>query len=349
VTKVLVWPADDDACAAYRLKLPAAAVAATGALEVEVSTRGPVVMWGGEWTTPQPPLDWPILGVYKPDADVIVMQRPARWHWARLIPFLQAHGIKVVVDVDDNFDAIERTHHSARAYDPKRDRAFNRLWVHEACKVADVVTVTTPALCRHYGYGHGVVIPNRVPEAYLKIEPEERRRAVGWSGWVSTHPGDLAATRGGVAKALAAHEGWGFHVIGSGEGVAAGLGLTEPPTSTGGWVPFDEYPHRLAELTIGVVPLQANPFNEAKSGLKLLEMSSLGVATVASPTPDNRRLAKLGLGIMAKSPADWRQRLGLLMDKPEVREEVAARSRDVAATQTVEEHVEDWIKAWSRR
>ena len=270
--RVQLWPADHDPCAEYRLKMPGRAVADSTDLEVVEAGEDPVwPIWSGgqgEWSkgnAPQPPPSAHIVGIQKvPDADVVVMQRPARRHWSELIPHLRAAGIRVVVDMDDDFDNISPDNVAHRLYQPKLSPLRNRLWIHEACKLADLVTVTTPALARRYGYGHCRVLPNMVPESYLKVEADQSM-VVGWPGSRGTHPNDLQVTGGAIQRALDANPMWGFHVIGTGAGVAQALGLTEEPTNTGRvWVPFAAYPAKLAELAVGIVPLEESPFNDAK-------------------------------------------------------------------------------------
>ena len=118
--------------------------------------------------------------------------------------------------------------------------------------------------------------------------------AVGWSGSTNTHPGDLEATGGAVGRVTK-----GFHVIGTGVGVADALGLARRPSATN-WVPLFRYPEFLAQLDVGIVPLRACAFNRAKSWLKGLEMVACGVAFVASATPIQRwRTSAAGL---ARSP-----------------------------------------------
>lgn len=346
--RVLVWPADHDACAAYRLEMPARAVADATDWQVTYTEKGVSALWSCEWEGKMPPLAARPLALERLDADVVVMQRPTRHFWSDMIPLLQEQGIKVVVDMDDDFDAIPPNHVSHQLFDPVASPPRNRNWARLACRRADLVTVTTPALLDRYGFGHGVVLPNLIPERYLKVEPEAQMMVAGWSGSVGTHPGDLQVTGGSVARALEASPGWGFHVVGSGQGVRAALGLDEEPTNTGAqWVPFARYPDKLAELSVGIVPLEDSAFNRAKSGLKLLEMSAVGVPTVASPTPDNRRVNRLGMGVLADRPADWLKQLRALMRSADYRADLACRSREAAAGQTVEAHAERWVRAWS--
>jgi hypothetical protein len=119
-------------------------------------------------------------------------------------------------------------------------------------------------------------------------------------------------------------------------------------STTGRWLPFDEYPAELSRTTVGMVPLQKSRFNDAKSCLKLAEYSAVGVPTVAAPTPDNRRLHGYGVGLLASSSSEWRRHLGELMGSEDYRAEVSARSRAAMAAHTYEQWADLWLTAWEK-
>jgi hypothetical protein len=250
-----------------------------------------------------------------------------------------------VVDVDDRFDAVRKDH---IGYRDQQGDVVNHRYVDAACRLADVVTVTTPALLERYGYGHGVVLPNLVPSYYLDIVGMKRPQTLGWSGVVGTHPGDLAATQGGVAQALA-NTGWSFFMVGPGNGVSQALGLGSAPMEATGFLSFEEYCWALAEMEVGIVPLEDNLFNQAKSCLKMLEMAALGVPVLASPTPDNVRLHRLGIGQLVDSRGQWYRQAKRLMASEQLRVDMAEKSREVVATLTYELGAEAWLDAWEGR
>lgn len=344
--RVLVLPADAQGSGFYRMRFPALALAAQGA-DVEVSTKGPSVLWDREWSGDMAPLDVHVVGLAeKPDADVVVIQRPGRAHWAELIPHLQAAGCRVVVDCDDDFDAIPAGNVARGEYDPRVMPRHNRDWIRKACDLADLVTVSTLPLAGRYGrHGRVAVLPNLVPDAYLSIQGETIENTIGWSGSVDTHPGDLETVGTAVRDTLAEHADWRVHVVGTGKGVAKRLRVPEV-SATGRWLPFGEYPVELARLAVGIVPLARSRFNEAKSCLKLMECSAVGVPTVAAPTPDNQRLHAHGIGLLADSPSVWRKQLGRLVGDADFRAEVAEKSRAAMAAFTYTQWCDLWMAAW---
>lgn len=344
--RVVVLPSDRSGCGYYRLIHPARVLQQQGA-DVDVRTMGggPTVLWDTNWKgQAEPPPSARVVGVEPFDADILVIQRPTRRVWCEAVPLLQAAGLRVVVDVDDLLDALHPRHIGRDAFQARTSPHSNSSWTELVCQQADVVTCSTPALLQRYGYGHGVVLPNLVPQEYLQ-RPRKDSDALGWSGTIGTHPGDLEVTGGAVGSVLTARPGWRLSVIGDGRGVAQAL--RAPLSCASGWLPFELYPDALAGLSVGMVPLAPNQFNNAKSCLKMAEMASLGVAPVGSPTPDNLRLNRAGVGLIADSRGAWRRHLLSLTGNGERRREVAGRSREAMAGFTYEGHAGRWWDAWT--
>lgn len=343
MVRVVVYPSDMGRCG-HRLIWPAQALAAQGAdVQLVLPTDGPERQLQADWRRYADGTRR-LADVHAPDADVVVLQRPLQRTLAEAIPMLQAKGVKVVVEIDDDFATISPRNVSWRTCHPRYDPDRNWKWLAEACRRADLVTVTTPALARRYSaHGRVAIVPNHIPASYLEVEPEPHDGViVGWTGSVDTHPDDLQVTRGSVARAIEA-TGASFAVIGTGKGVQVALGLRQPPPAAG-WVPLELYPEYVAQLDIGIVPLELSAFNEAKSSLKGLEYAALGVPFVASPTGP---YSEIPVGQLARNPREWARKLRVLIESPEQRAEQAGRGREWAATQTVEGNCGRWWEAWT--
>lgn len=338
--RILVEPVDNAGVGNYRLRLPAEALAAAGH-DVIIDVRGPQVLWDQRWEGAAPPVGARVVGLYgKPPADVVVLQRPTVLYRLDALRHLQQAGVKVVVDIDDRLDRVHKSHAARKGF--YQPTAHHEIF-DQCCREADLVTCSTPALLDRYGHGHGVVLPNLVPERYLSAWGQKRPETVGWSGYVGTHPTDLQQT-GGVLGALP--RPWTVHIVGEPDGVRQALGLrTEPSCS--GTVSFAEYPLALAELEVGIVPLELSAFNQAKSCLKAMEMAAVGVPVVMSPTADNLRIHREGVGLVAESRGQWRRHLGRLTGDADLRYELADRGREVMAQFTYEEHCGRWWDAWA--
>lgn len=342
--RVAVWPADEGGCGFYRLTWPAQALAAHGAdIDLRLPEHGSGirgVFEKADGIERLVDIDGP------PDADVVIIQRPLSAWRADAVTVLQRHGVRVVVEIDDDFETIHPRNVSFRSTHPGYNREANRVHLARACRSADLVTVTTPALAHRYGrHGRVAVIPNHVPARYLDIPAGAPRMSVGWTGSIDTHPTDLQVTRGAVGRAISEAR-VPFRVVGTGKGVRAALALPEDPVAEG-WVPLAQYPAAMSMHGVGIVPLDDIAFNHAKSALKLMEYAAVGVPVIASPTADNVRMHAEGVGLIAAKPKHWGTQLRALLSSPEHRADVAGRGREAMRRWTIEGNCGRWWDAWS--
>lgn len=351
--RAVVHPADAGGCGHYRLIWPTQTLQKQGArnvlLQAEAAFTANVqdLPGGGKHVHS-------LMTV--PEADVVVLQRPLGSDLVQCIPHLQAHGIAVVVEVDDDFQSVSQRNVAWSQVHPSRSPHRNWRHLARACAMADLVTVTTPALAKRYG-GHGrvAILPNYVPERYFSLTPVRPHpfgSTVAWSGSLLTHPDDLQVTRGAVARALGKQSGvqWAFHCIGGSPEVAEKLDIHPAAVSVSGWQDLAsmDYPRHMAGVDVGIVPLELSAFNEAKSWLKGLEWAALGVPFVATPTHEYRALSELGAGLLADSPRKWESCLTMLMTHEAARTELAEMGRETARGLTIEKHAWRWAEAWAQ-
>jgi len=279
------------------------------------------------------------------DCDVIVLQRLALGAYVDALPLVQASGVRVVVDVDDDFGSIDPNNAAYAAYHPRTSPASNFKHLARACQVADLVTVSTKALAGRYGaHGRVRVVPNRVPRKAFQVQPASNvLPVVGWAGAVNTHPRDLQVTRGQVARAVRDTNTRFLHVGPTG-GVAEALGF-DVVASTG-LVAHDKWYETIAALDIAIGPLASTRFNQAKSALRGLEAAAAGSAVVASPAEDYRRVARDGVCLLAESPRDWYRHVRKLVVDDAFRADVRGRAREGAGLHVLEDHVGEWFDAW---
>lgn len=319
--RVALNPGDDGGCGFYRMREPARVLVEQGH-DVHICHE-PAVPEGTE---------------------VCVLQRPLRREFAeQAIPALHALGVAVVVEIDDDFDAIQHRNISWKRVHPSVSPDRNTHWLGRACQLADLVTCTTPALARRYGPGKSVVLPNYVPAWYLDIPrpPAGEVPRVGWAGWTGTHPGDLEVLGRAVAQAQA-RERFDFVAIGGSDTLARlGIEGTYEP-----WAELEDYPGLLATLDIGLVPLADNAFNRAKSALKLMEYAAVGATPIVSPTPDNLRMVTAldPAVLLAGRPREWVNAVRLAMSRPAG---IIEQTRGAMRNWTYEANGWRWMEAWA--
>jgi glycosyltransferase involved in cell wall biosynthesis len=94
--------------------------------------------------------------------------------------------------------------------------------------------------------------------------------------------------------------------------------------------PWQRLSDIMTRVDVNLAPLERdNPFTASKSCLKFLEAAMVGVPTIATPVSDYRRVIEHGKnGVLADTPAEWRNGLSQLIESRELREEMGARARD---------------------
>ncbi len=275
-----VVSSDVPPCEFYRSAGPAQCLADAG--EIEMVRLGGPTLTVRYANRKHGPLE-PVGLVNPPEVDVVVFVRgvfPERMH--DVIKFLQRDGIAIVVDYDDAYRNLPPQLQGRYKITPTMNPHYNWKWAGQAGKIADAVTVSTPALLRYHP--NATVLPNCIPESYLKIKHQGDGATIGWTGTVHGHPGDLTQCGGGVTEAMA-QTGARFLNVGDGYKVREQLGLSEMPLVTE-FVTLEQYPYEVAKIDVGIAPLHDSTYSDAKSWLKPAEYLALGAAYVASPQPE---------------------------------------------------------------
>lgn len=359
--RVGVYPADKGGCGHYRMIWPAVEARKLGYditihepgtpesnISAVVRDRYDVVKMRDGSTKRVETFD--VLGLNEvPPFDVIVLQRPLARQLTDCIPHLQAEGIAVVVELDDDFMQLDPRNTAWHAVQPHLNQESNYRWLRQAIERADLLTVSTPRLRDIFATKHRepIVLPNYLPMHAYSDRGHQRAVSpiVGWSGAISTHPNDLPEA--GAVRRVMPLAG-GFHVVGTGQGVQRQLGLTEAtPFTSSGWVPIDEYHAALDAIDVGIVPLKPSRFNEAKSWLKGLEFAGRGIPSVASPTGPYAQLAALQGCLLGDSPKHWQRTLTKLLADPVYWDERAHAAFEAAWSLNLAKHAHEWPEAWA--
>ena len=91
---------------------------------------------------------------------------------------------------------------------------------------------------------------------------------------------------------------------------------------------FSDYLATLSRCDISLAPLEPGLFNDAKSNIKFLEASVLGLPSVCSPRTEFTTAIRDGEnGFLAGCEEDWHQKLTALVVDPDLRRTLGARAR----------------------
>lgn len=285
--------------------------------------------------------------------EVIVHQRWMHAEAADAIRAARDAGQLVVADVDDWFWGLDPRNRAWTSTHPRLHPQANREHYRRAVEASDLATVSTGFLARRIRERFGtrtVVLRNPIRRAMYAtqgVRPVGDGLVVGWVGALGWRSGDLETLRGALDPFLAAHNGTFVHhgTFGWDTVTAAELAGVDPDRAgpTRPALPPWEYPDNVAGFDIGIVPLSDQPFNHAKSWIKGLEYATAGIPFVAART---REYEVLGCGLLASTPAEWRDALERLAD-PAEREAQRATGLAVAAGHDVDVRWPAWIDAYT--
>lgn len=347
--RIYVWPADRYGCGMFRLAWPAQALAAAGA---DVTVTFPDERWdiGAKINKASGEV---IDAVGPADADIHIIQRATHRYLVDAIPFWQAQGRRVVLDIDDDLSCIHPANPAWAGLHPAPENPHSWNNLVRAARMADVVTVTTPALATRYRTD-AVVLPNYLPAGYYTppTDPAPERPdgplTICWPASIASHPNDAAPLANTLPRVLR-ETGTRLACLGAATSAPAYVRGFNLPTDPLMW-PFadiDAWPALLARIDIGIAPLADTVFNRSKSCLKPLELSAAGVPWVASPRADYTAFhAATGVGTLADRPSAWRAALKRLATDEVWRKEQAAAGLEAAAGWRIEQHAWRWLEAW---
>ena len=211
--------------------------------------------------------------------DLIFVEKYWTQEAAGLITVAKQHGMKVWLDTDDDKQNIPKYNSASRRWDARQRQIEINILL-----MADLLTVSTPALKKVYGGANGniVVVRNAWNEATMPpVVPVAAGKPVkmAWRG-SPKHSGDIEDVRVPFAAAFK-NQAMAWHFYGA-----------QPPA----WLDFEQrqfsdfmplYAY-FQRLTIDApdwlfVPLKDNKFNHSKSDCSALEQNMLAAGGVIAP------------------------------------------------------------------
>lgn len=276
---------------------------------------------------------------YLLEYEVIMVQRLMDWRSFYVLERLKKAGKRIVYDIDD--DIFSLTPNNPAFHVISRD---NQTAAAACMKLADAVTVTTEVLQSRIAQVTGVspiVIPNALDtsDRWLPTEktgsPDGNKR-IFWQG-SSTHAADWEVCIAAVDRIMAEHKNVRLVLLGflppvvierlsqpHWKGKVEHVGFSDPETY------FEIIHHVRAE--VGIAPIAPEQFNEAKSPIKWLEATLIGMPVVASDMEPYSSVIEHGVnGSLVKTQLDWHRELyKYITMKPDERRAIVAKAREVA-------------------
>lgn len=308
-------------------------------------------------------------------ADIIQIGRPVDPLLLQICQQLQADGKKIVVDFDDNvFDvspysahyeewglkniAIELNGQTRKLWEDGVNIDFKanaeRLYiVSEFCKMADMVTVTTPIIADVYhGFNNNVVALNNCVDMARWQKADFRRNKdeirLFWAGGAS-HYEDWYLLKDVLPEICRRFPQVKIVVMGTlFKGVLQGV--PEDRIEFHEWEHYYAHPYKvtLIDPDIAMIPLVDNHFNSCKSNIKWVEMAAMGIpAVVSNVSPYKEHYNGDNAVMVANTDRAWIDGLLALIEDRILSAKIGgAAQRYVRAHNDIAKEYREWGKAY---
>lgn len=242
--------------------------------------------------------------------DIILMQRLMVGGVDEAIRHGREHGQTIVNDVDDWFWGLHTSNAAFATTHPKLSPKENTEHYARALRASNVVTASTPYLQSRLVdllKREVLLIPNYIDVSrFTPVVQTEGRPVLGWAGSSAHRSNDLETLRG-IVKPFVDRGEYSLHhsgAIPTDDPFAHKIGCE--PATTSPLSSSADYPSLLT-FDVGLIPLNDNPFNRAKSYLKGLEYAAAGIPFVAQNLPEYQRLGEVfgDACTIAHRPKDW--------------------------------------------
>jgi glycosyltransferase involved in cell wall biosynthesis len=257
--------------------------------------------------------------------DVVVVQLVRGEAWLRRIAELQAAGVTVLYEIDDDLRGVaaEPGHEFAAKFPPQRIRA------HEAAiRACDGVICSTPVLAERLAAlnDNRIVCTNGIDlDRYPYPVPERDSVTIGWAGGTG-HERAMRPWLRAVADVLEARPLARFRSVGQPFGRELAERFGPERASAVPFTALDTYPAAMAAFDVALAPAAPSPFFAAKSDLRFLEAAALGLPVVADPavyaTVEHGRT-----GLHAATADEAREHLLALVDDARLRRDLGSAAR----------------------
>lgn len=215
---------------------------------------------------------------------------------------------------------------------------------------SDGIIVSTPYLKEVYSdyNSHVYVVPNSIDVQKWDRARRKKRPGVriGWIG-ATSHTEDLRLLENVIPRVLASNPEARFVFVSA--HIPDFLKGIDRVDVVEKWSPILKYPDHLAaqDFDMGLAPLVDNKFNRAKSNLRWLEYSALGVPCVASNVGHFKETVRNGIdGFLANNEDEFVAHIQNLISSHELRKQIgkAAHTR-IAQDFNVDLNIDIYIKA----
>jgi glycosyltransferase involved in cell wall biosynthesis len=265
-------------------------------------------------------------------------------------------GQKIVVDLDDHMEGLEKTNLAYTMTSPEKNPKNNREHYFKIIEKSTALVTSTPFLKEFYEKKYPnkpiYLVRNGIDVERWKTRNDHSGHlpTFGWVGATPWRSGDLEILNPYLGKFIEEKK-CKFHHAGSiinAPTVDKKIGINKKIFTHEPMKPINLYPNMFRKIDIGIVPLTNVDFNHAKSFIKGLEYAASGIPFIASPSPEYKYLAEQGVGRIASTPEEWIYHCEELIS-PKIRKEERERNRQLIKENfSMEKRGKDWEEVFDQ-
>lgn len=272
------------------------------------------------------------------DLDVLIFQRAVGDAFLATMREAKKRGIATIFETDDDLFKVHRSNPSHWYWNQKNTLRLLRAQM----QMADRIIVSTVPLQRRVQEETGRplneihICANHLhrhvwgPENFTRSMPfPNSKLVIGWQG-STTHDVDFKMALPALQRILAEYPNTVLRLFGSVPASIKGM-LPESRFEWSKGVAFEFYPATLKYLNfdIGIAPVTDSQFNRAKSNIKWLEYSALGIPSVCSSVyPYAMSIEHGETGFLASNDDEWYRSLKALVESAELRQRIGRAAFD---------------------
>ncbi len=277
---------------------------------------------------------------------VAIVQRQVSEHNRAAILRLKEAGLKIIYDLDDNIWNLPSANPGKRQFDQMRE-GF------EMCaREAHMLTVSTRGLATAAKTGFKLdkeifIVPNAMDFRLFKrknLHRDDGNVVIGWGG-SNTHSADLKDALDVLPEVMDENPHVLAEFVGApptdgkdinGNPIAHRI-MQHKQTRFRFWVPVAEYANRFASWgwDIAMAPLTDHRFNKSKSNIKMLEAAAMRIPCLVSDVQPYEEFCALGgdtlKWLLCSTHKHWKDKLKVLINEPELRDEIGNKMYEVAS------------------
>jgi glycosyltransferase involved in cell wall biosynthesis len=259
------------------------------------------------------------------DYEAVVIQQ-AQGGWKRIIPQLRAAGVTVLYEIDDYVHGVRKN--AGHVFQGHYTKAVLKD-IETTMALCDGLIASTEFLAQRYrAFNRNVwVCENGLDLGRYQLTrvPDERRLTIGWAGGTGHHEAVLPWLEA-VARVMEQRPHVRFMSVGEKFAHRLYDRVGEERAVALPWIDLDSYPSAMANFDIAIAPAGRSNYFRAKSDLRWLEASALGVPVVADPFVYGG-IEHGVTGLHAETPEEAERHLLALVDDREARERIGAAAR----------------------